>query len=268
MLKEIFNFIDSRKSHEIIASFRIKPVKTFVNDLKIWYLSVFFNYELSFVVDELNNNSKLRKLCNIDHIPTIPSIQTRFSKYSVEQNVNLVNRLLRTNFKRKNTKLTFIVDATPVDVDINFMRKHYPQEYLSKINLKWSYSSSKGHYIGYKVTIVLEKNSLTPVLILIHNGAPHDTKIYKEELENLKQSRIIRPLDILLFDKGYFSYENYKIGIIEYRIIPLIFLRENYNKNKLLNTIICPLDYFKNKKENLKIRREIKLAITLLLKKN
>ena len=37
--------------------------------------------------------------------------------------------------------------------------------------------------------------------------------------------------------------------------------------NKLLNPIICPLDYFKNKKENLKIRREIKLAITLLLKK-
>ena len=44
-------------------------------------------------------------------------------------------------------------------------------------------------------------------------------KYTKEVLENLKQSRIIRPLDILLFDKGYFSYENYKIGIIEYRII-------------------------------------------------
>ena len=56
------------------------------------------------------------------------------------------------------------------------------------------------------------------------------------------------------------------IGIIEYRIIPLIFPRENYNKNKLLNPIICPHGYFKNKKENLKIRREIKLAITLLLK--
>ena len=87
------------------------------------------------------------------------------------------------------------------------------------MDLKWSYSSSKGNYIGYKVTMVLEKNSLTSVLILIHKGAPYDTKIYKEVLENLKQSRIIRPLDILLFDKGYFSYENYKIGIIEYRII-------------------------------------------------
>ena len=55
------------------------------------------------------------------------------------------------------------------------------------MDLKWSYSSSKGHYIGYKVTMVLEKNSLTSVLILIHKGAPYDTKIYKEVLENLKQ---------------------------------------------------------------------------------
>ncbi|RAP02819.1 transposase [Methanosphaera stadtmanae] len=95
----------------------------------------------------------------------------------------------------------------------------------------------------------------------------HITQKYTKVQENIKQSRIIHLLDILLFDKGYFSYENYRISIIEYRIIPLIFPRENYNKNKLLNPIICPLGYFKNKKENIKIRREIKLAITLLLKK-
>ena len=62
ILKEIFNFIDSRKTHEIIASFKIKPVTTFANYLKIWYLSVFFNYELSFIVNKLNSNSKLRKI--------------------------------------------------------------------------------------------------------------------------------------------------------------------------------------------------------------
>ena len=98
ILKEIFNFIDSRKTHEIIASFKIKSVTTFANDLKIWYLNVFFNYELSFVVEELNSNSELRKLCNIDQVPTVSSIQTRFSRYSIEQIVNLVNRLLKLNF--------------------------------------------------------------------------------------------------------------------------------------------------------------------------
>lgn len=72
---------------------------------------------------------------------------------------------------------------------------------------------------------------------------------------------------MLLFDKGYFTYENYKIGIINYKIIPLIFPRENYKKNKLLNPITCPLDYFKNTKESIKIIKEIKQSITSLLKK-
>ena len=65
------------------------------------------------------------------------------------------------------------------------------------MNFKWSYFSSKGYYIGYKVTIVLKKNSLTPALILTHNRTPHDTqkKIYKKLLKTLKQSKIIRPLD-------------------------------------------------------------------------
>ena len=61
------------------------------------------------------------------------------------------------------------------------------------MNLKWPYFSSKGHYISYKVTTVLKKNSLTPVLILIHNKTPHKypkKKIYKELLKTLKQPKI------------------------------------------------------------------------------
>ena len=79
------------------------------------------------------------------------------------------------------------------------MRKRYSKERLSEINLKWSYFSFKCYYIGYKVTVVHKKNSLTLVLILIHKGVPHDTRIYKGVLKNLKQSRIIRSLDMLLF---------------------------------------------------------------------
>ena len=64
ILEEIFNFIDSRKkSWKIIDFFKIKTIKTSANDLKIWYLNVFFfliiNY--SFVVDKLNNNSNIKK---------------------------------------------------------------------------------------------------------------------------------------------------------------------------------------------------------------
>ena len=66
------------------------------------------------------------------------------------------------------------------------MRKHYSKERLSEINLKWSYSSSKCYYIGYKVTISHKKNSLIPVLILIHNGASHDTKNIQRSTEKSK----------------------------------------------------------------------------------
>ena len=93
---------------------------------------------------------------------------------------------------------------------MNFLRSIYSKKYLEKLDLKWSYSSSKRHYIGHKVTIVLEKDSLTPVMILIHQGAPHNSKLFTEIMENLQKSTIIKPLDILLFDKGYYSYENYQ----------------------------------------------------------
>jgi len=52
-----------------------------------------------------------------------------------------------------------------------------------------------------------------PVSILIHPGALHDSKIFDETLKELKRRRIIKPKNILLFDKGYFSYDNYNIGI-------------------------------------------------------
>ena len=74
--------------------------------------------------------------------------------------------------------------------------------YSKKTSLKkWILNSHTLHpisyYIDYKVTIVLKKNSLTPALILTHNGASYDTqkKIYKKLLKTLKQSKIIRPLD-------------------------------------------------------------------------
>ena len=267
IFKEIFNFIDSRKSREIIASYGIKPIETFINDLKISFLSFAYDYELSYILDELKNNSQLRKFTGIKHVPTLNSIITRFSKISVKTIVDVVNRLLRTNFRRKNNrKLTFLVDATPVDVDMNFLRSHYSKEYLKKLNLKWSYSSSKGHYIGYKVTMVLEKESLTPVMILIHQGAPHDSKLFTEIMETLKKSKIIRPLDIMLFDKGYYSYKNYQKGIMDYKIVPLIFPKTNFNKSKLMNYIYYPLELFNNNKQNKKIRNTLKKATNQLLK--
>ena len=117
------------------------------------------------------------------------------------------------------------------------------------MKLKWGYSTTKGHFIGFKVTVVLDEKTLCPVSILIHPGAPHDSKIFDETLKELKRRRIIKPKNILLFDKGYFSYNNYNIGINRYQTICVIFPTSKFNIKKLEEKISYPLTYLKKTKE-------------------
>ena len=50
LLKEIFKIIDSRKSSQIIVSNGIKKNKKFKDMLKIYFISSFFKYNISFVL--------------------------------------------------------------------------------------------------------------------------------------------------------------------------------------------------------------------------
>ena len=50
---------------------------------------------------------------------------------------------------------------------------------LEEKEFKWGYSSSKGYYIGYKLTMVIEYPSLMPVSFLLHQGSPGDAKLYE-----------------------------------------------------------------------------------------
>jgi len=118
------------------------------------------------------------------------------SRFESDTYVKIVNSILmNVNPLKRRGKWIFIVDATPVDLDYNIKRKHHSKKYLEKQNLKWSYSSSYGFYIGFKATIVIEQKSAMPVAIIIHSGAPHDSKIFCEIMENLRKRRIIRKND-------------------------------------------------------------------------
>ena len=96
-----------------------------------------------------------------------------------------------------------------------------------------------------------------PVAILIHNGAPHDTKIFNEIMENLRKRRIIRKKDIIIFDRGYYKYENYQIGISKYKIVPLIFPKEKFKLQKLKDKLTYPLKVFKDKKTETPAKKTI-----------
>ena len=145
-----------------------------------------------------------------------------------------------------------------MDLDINFHRNKKTKEHLKSLNLKWSYSSSKGFYIGFKATIIIDFDSMNPVSILIHSGAPNDApvsilihsgapndaKLFDEIMENLHKRRIIQKGDTLIFDKGYYSYKNYQLGISKYKIIPFIFPKDNFKRNKLNDQLSYPLPLF------------------------
>ena len=101
------------------------------------------------------------------------------------------------------------------------------------MNLKWSYSSSKCFYIGFKATVVLDFDSMNPVCILFHSGVTNDAKLFDEIMETLQKRRIIQKGDTIFFDKGYCSYKNYQLGIGKYKAVPFIFPKNNFNKTKL-----------------------------------
>lgn len=61
-----------------------------------------------------------------------------------------------------------------------------------------------------------------PLAFLLHEGSPNDAKLFYQILKELKKRRIIREGDVVIADKGYYSYKNYLKGITRFRIVPLI----------------------------------------------
>ena len=248
LLEKIFKIIGSRNSKTIIASKGVKNTNMMILSVKIIFTAIFFNTTIEFVVSELKRDKKLQKFFQINEVPNALQISEFISRFKPDTYVKITNSILmQTKPIKRRGKLTFIVDATPVDLDYNTKRKHRSKKHLKKQNLKWSYASSYGFYIGFKATIVIEYESAMPVAILIHSGAPHDTKIFNEIMENLRKRRIIRKKDTIIFDRGYYKYENYQIGISKYKIVPLIFPKEKFKLQKLKDKLTYPLRIFKDK---------------------
>ena len=250
LLKKIFKIIDSRKSLEILASYGFKNLNKQIFAFKIVFISMFFGLDISFILNELESKKELQDYFKISEILTADQVYKIFSQQNPENLLKALNRILNHQNKvKRRGKKTFIVDATPVDLDFNFNRNKKTKEHLKTLNLKWSYSSSKGFYIGFKATVIIDYDSMNPVSILIHSGAPNDAKLFDEIMENLQKRRIIRKGDIIIFDKGYYSYKNYQLGISKYKIVPFIFPKDNFNKTKLNDQLSYPLQVFKKTKK-------------------
>jgi len=80
--------------------------------------------------------------------------------------------------------------GTDIQFKINLEKNFYDDRTLEEKGYEIGFSTSKGHYIGGKLTIAMDYDTCQPLTMLFHPGAVHDTQIYPEILADLKRRRI------------------------------------------------------------------------------
>ncbi len=244
MLKEVLKIFDSRRARQELAKSGIRVQKG-VEVFKIVLTAMFFSLEISYVVSELKHRKELRRFLNIEAVLDYMYVCRFLSMLTPESFISLVLRLLNLQCgKRGRRRAWLIVDSTDLQLDINWFRRRIRKTDLEDREFKWGYSPSKGYYIGYKLTMVVDKCKLKPLAFLIREGSPNDSKLFKEVMEELRQRRILRKGDVVLADKGYYSYRNYAMAISRFKVVPLIFPRKNFSLSRLLGMCSYPLEIF------------------------
>lgn len=268
LLIEIFDIISSRNSKKIMARNGFKNIKDVIIVIKTIFLSMYFETDISFAVKQLKSHVELCEALDIPYVISAENIYNRISRLDPVALENTVNGILNSlrDDNRRGIR-SFIIDATPGDLNINFGSKKVSIESLKDKDYAWAWGTAIGFYIGYKVTLVLDYKTKMPVYFMIERGSPSDTKMVGKILPILRRKKIIRRGDRILFDRGYYSYDNYKLAIQQFKVIPLILIKNNFNKKKLEDMLSFPLETYKHKKEDLnKAKRQYKALVNELMK--
>ena len=249
LLDKVFINIDDKKNRHIFSENGIKNIKMMITCIKIVFLSKFYDYPVSRVIYEISIDNRLKRFLKIENeVPSEAQVYEYLSRYSPDQYNNISNSFFKLFLKlNKSRKSDWIVDATPVACDINILKKYVSPEHLEKLDLDMGFSTTKGYFIGFKATVVLEKDTLCPISVIIHSGAKNDSKIFEEVLEELNRRRILKKGQVILFDKGYYSMENYINAINKYSVVAVIFPRQWFTLEKLEARMSTSLDIFYDK---------------------
>lgn len=266
LLEQILGCVSSRRSQQELSKREITPVPVAVTALKVLLLSMFFSVDAAYAVRELESRRKLRRFLEITEVPDIDSLYRFLSRFEEEKFVSLITALLNIGctHRRRRGRSTLLIDGTAITLDLNWFRRTFSKNQLEEREYRWGYAPSHGHYIGYKLTLVVEHPSLRPVAMILHPGSPHDAPLFEEILEELKRRRVIRIGDTVVCDKGYYSYHNYVQGILRFNVIPLIFSKKTFSVKKLLGKLIYPLSIFGRSDTPERIRRYRSLVRDLL----
>jgi len=209
-------------------------------------IAIFFSADVTYVIKELQNRDDLRRFAHIDRIPSTEEVYRFLSRIDEERFIALINALLRIRCRKpkRRTARTFIIDGSAITLDPNHFKKKIWKQDLEGKDYRWGYSNTSGYYLGFKLTLVIEYPSLVPVAFLVHAGSPHDSRLFPEVLDDLKRHKILRPEDTVICDKGYYAYDNYAVGVRDYKVVPLIFPKKTFDTGKLLRRMNCPLSIF------------------------
>jgi len=243
LLDLIFIDIDCKETQQELSRNGMKPVNKVLDAIKIRLIAMFYGIDIKYVVNELNNSEELRKAFRFGSTLNYLELSELFSRFDESQVLEFVLKRLNKEFKkniRGNKKI--IIDSTDIRFNINLDKKFYDDRILEENGYEFGFSSSKGKFIGGKLTIAMDYDTCQPLTMLFHPGAAHDTQIYLEILANLKRRRILKKGDLILADKGYFSFKNYRIGLMDYKIVPLIRPKKNTRKDRIFSQFNYPLE--------------------------
>lgn len=233
LIKEVCSLIESRRFHEEMEKARITPISRGESVMKVMMVALFFAEEISYIVSELEKRPALREFIGMTRVPSPLDVSRFLSRFTSEQFLCLTCGFLNSLCRKRSSQRMLIIDSTDIEVDLNWMKKK--KEDFEDKPYKWAYSSSKGFYVGLKMTLVVEYPELWPVFFSIHRGGSCDAATFRSILEELKKRGIMRIGDIVITDKGYCSYENYRIAFSHYKVIPLIFPKDNMDINRILS---------------------------------
>lgn len=249
LLEEILNIFDLRSTKQTLAQYKILPLEKSIPVLKIVITSMYFCLEISYVVREMENKKKLRKFMRIKSVPSEDEVYSIMSSFDPDQFINFIIVLLNNVCSRRKRGLNqIIIDSTDINLDLNWFKRKISKKMLENREFKWGHSTHRGFFIGMKLTLALEYPSLKPLAFVVNEANVSEYTVFPQILEELQRRRKIRAEDILYFDKGYYSYENYVIGISKYKIVPAIFPKSNCNLNKLFDMLSYPLNIFDSKR--------------------
>jgi Transposase DDE domain len=264
LLSEILNVFDLRSTKQILSQYKILPLEKSIPALKIVLTSMYFCLEISYIVRELEDKKKLRKFMKIKSVPSEDEVYSIMSSFDPEQFINFVIVILNNVCsRRKRGSSQIIIDSTDINLDLNWFKRKISKKMLENRDFKWGHSTHRGYFIGMKLSLALEYPSLKPLAFIVNEANVSEYTVYPQILEELQRRRKIRAGDILYFDKGYYSYENYVIGIAKYKIVPVIFPKINCNFNKLFDMLRYPLNIFDSKRNT---KEEKKLFKRLVAK--